>query len=87
MAAVRRFAGFVIDKSLLLVAGTLAALVWANVAPDSYGHAAHVLHFAVNDVAMVFFFARRERIVEATREGGPSHLRERRRSALARPPG
>jgi Na+:H+ antiporter, NhaA family len=68
----RRFAGFVIDKSLLLIAGTLAALVWANVAPDSYGHAAHVLHFAVNDVAMVFFFAlAAKEIVEATREGGP----------------
>jgi Na+:H+ antiporter, NhaA family len=72
MTAVRRFAGFVIDTSVLLVAGTLAAIVWANVAPDSYGHAAHVLHFAVNDVAMVFFFAlAAKEIVEATREGGP----------------
>jgi NhaA family Na+:H+ antiporter len=71
-AAMRRAAAFVVDKSLLLVAGTLAALAWANVAPVSYAHAAHALNFAVNDVAMVFFFAlAAKEIVEATREGGP----------------
>jgi Na+:H+ antiporter, NhaA family len=67
-----RAAAFVVDRSLLLVAGTLAALVWANAAPASYAHAAHTIHFAVNDVAMVFFFAlAAKEIVEATRTGGP----------------
>src|SRR5262245_12774488 len=72
MNAVRRCAAYVIDRSLLLVAGTVVALIWANVAPASYEHAAHALHFAVNDIAMVFFFAlAAKEIVEATREGGP----------------
>jgi len=72
MGAWRRFVVFVIDTSLLLVAGTVTALVWANAAPASYARAAHALHFAVNDVAMVFFFAlAAKEIVEATREGGP----------------
>ena len=67
-----RFAAFVIDRSLLLVAGTLLALIWANAAPASYAGLTHLLHFAVNDVAMVFFFAlAAKEIVEATCEGGP----------------
>lgn len=67
-----RLRAFVIDNSLLLVAGTAAALLWANLAHESYGRFAHVLHFAVNDVGMVFFFAlATKEIVEATRPGGP----------------
>src|SRR3954469_11197160 len=63
---------FVIDNSLLLIAGTLAALVWANTALASYEHFAHALHFAVNDIGMVFFFAlAAKEIVEATLPGGP----------------
>ena len=53
----RRLFKFIIDNSLLLIAGTLAALIWANVAPDGYHHFAESLHFAVNDIGMVFFFA------------------------------
>jgi NhaA family Na+:H+ antiporter len=63
---------FVIDNSLLLIAGTVAALVWANTAPESYEHLSHALHFAVNDIGMVFFFAlATKEIVEATLPGGP----------------
>lgn len=62
---------FVIDNSLLLIAGTVIGLTWANVAPGSYEHAAHRLHFAVNDVGMVFFFAlATKEIIEATLPGG-----------------
>lgn len=62
---------FVIDNSLLLIAGTVIGLTWANVAPGSYEHAAHPLHFAVNDVGMVFFFAlATKEIIEATLPGG-----------------
>ena len=72
MPTLGRAAAFVVDRSLLLVAGTLAALVWANAAPASYAHATHLIHFAVNDMAMVFFFAMAAKeIVEATRTGGP----------------
>jgi NhaA family Na+:H+ antiporter len=65
------FWALVIDNSLLLVAGTVAALVWANVDHHSYEQVAHALHFAVNDVGMVFFFAlAAKEIIEATLPGG-----------------
>ena len=66
----RRF----IDNSGLLIAGAVAALLWANVAHDSYERFAHALHFLVNDVAMVFFFAlATKEVVEATAPGGALH--------------
>ena len=59
------------DNSLLLVAGTLTALVWANLDAESYSHVAHPLHFWVNDVGMVFFFAlAAKEVFEATLPGG-----------------
>jgi NhaA family Na+:H+ antiporter len=62
---------FIIDNSLLLVAGTVAALVWANLHHGSYDRLAHALHFAVNDIGMVFFFAMATKeIMEATLPGG-----------------
>jgi hypothetical protein len=51
---------FVLDNSLLLIAGTVAAVVWANLDLTTYERIAHPLHFWVNDVGMVFFFARRQ---------------------------
>lgn len=79
--AFRRFGRYVIERSLLLIAGAAAALVWANVAPASYGAAADLLRFAVNDVAMVFFFAlAAKEIAEATRPGGA--LASRREAAV-----
>jgi NhaA family Na+:H+ antiporter len=67
----QRIAAVVIERSLLLVAGTLAALAWANAAPASYAAFAHGAHFVVNDIAMVFFFAlATKEIVEATHPGG-----------------
>jgi NhaA family Na+:H+ antiporter len=60
-----------IDNSLLLIAGAVTALVWANVSPASYESFTHALHFAVNDIGMVFFFAlATKEIVEATLPGG-----------------
>jgi Na+:H+ antiporter, NhaA family len=62
---------FVIDNSLLLIAGTVAALLWANLDHDSYEAVTHPLHFVVNDIGMVFFFAlATKEIVEATLPGG-----------------
>ena len=62
---------FVIDNYLLLVIGTTAALIWANVDHDSYEHVAHALHFPVNDIGMMFFFAlATKEIFEATLPGG-----------------
>ncbi|MDQ3488449.1 MAG: Na+/H+ antiporter NhaA [Acidobacteriota bacterium] len=78
MSAPSRTAGpawwaFTIDNSLLLVFGTLAALIWANVDLHSYEAFAHgPLHFVVNDIGMVFFFAlAAKEIVESTLPGGP----------------
>jgi NhaA family Na+:H+ antiporter len=55
--------------------------VWANTAPGSYESLSHALHFVVNDVAMVFFFAlATKEVVEATAPGGA--LQSPRRAAL-----
>jgi NhaA family Na+:H+ antiporter len=63
---------FVLENSLLLLAGTAAAVVWANVDWGSYDALAHPLHFWVNDVGMVFFFAlAAKEVFEATLPGGP----------------
>jgi NhaA family Na+:H+ antiporter len=67
---VRRF----LDNSGLLVAGTALAVLWANLAHASYARAAFSLQFAVNDVAMAFFFAlAAKEVVEATAPNGPLH--------------
>jgi len=67
----RRHAAYVIDRSLLLVAGAAIALLWANASPGSYDRIANAMRFAVNDVAMVFFFGlAMKEIVEATLPGG-----------------
>jgi NhaA family Na+:H+ antiporter len=63
---------FILDNSLLLLAGTAAAVVWANVDWRSYDAVAHPLHFWINDVGMVFFFAlAAKEVFEATLPGGP----------------
>src|SRR5688500_11772333 len=63
---------FVLDNSLLLLAGTIAAVIWANVDAASYDRVTHPLHFWANDVGMVFFFAlAAKEVFEATLPGGP----------------
>ncbi len=63
---------FILDNSLLLVGGAVIALVWANLNYPAYEHFAHSVHFAVNDVGMVFFFAlATKEVVEAMLPGGP----------------
>lgn len=72
---------FVLDNYLLLVIGTVAALLWANIDHASYERLAHALHFPVNEVGMVFFFAlATKEIVEATLPGGA--LSSRREAAV-----
>ncbi|MGB2713642.1 MAG: Na+/H+ antiporter NhaA [Vicinamibacterales bacterium] len=67
----RHWWSFVIDNSVLLIAGAVTALVWANVSLSTYESFAHAMHFAVNDIGMVFFFAlATKEIVEATLPGG-----------------
>jgi hypothetical protein len=62
---------FIFDNSLLLLAGTAAGVVWANLAVASYDGVAHPLHFWIDDVGMVFFFAlAAKEVFEATLPGG-----------------
>jgi len=51
------YINFLLENSLFLIIGTFAGLVWANVHFASYERVAHQLHFVINDVGMVFFFA------------------------------
>ena len=79
-----KITSFIFDNSLLLLAGTVAAVVWANVDLDSYDGIAHPLHFWVNDVGMVFFFAlAAKEVFEATLPGGPLASPRRALSPLA----
>jgi NhaA family Na+:H+ antiporter len=67
-----RLARFIFDNSLLLLAGTISAVVWANLDLTTYDRITHPLHFWVNDVGMVFFFAlAAKEVFEATLPGGP----------------
>jgi NhaA family Na+:H+ antiporter len=61
----------VLEHSLLLPAGAVLGLLWANTDPGSYAQLAHALEFAVNDIGMVFFFAlAMKEVFEATLPGG-----------------
>lgn len=55
---------FLQEFSIPLIAGVIIALIWANLSSESYHHFVHgelfgsfSLHFFVNDIFMVFFFA------------------------------
>lgn len=79
-----RIVRFVLDNSLLLLIGTAAAIVWANADASSYDTLTHPLHFWVNDVGMVFFFAlAAKEVFEATLPGGPLASPRRALSPLA----
>ena len=62
----------ILENSLLLPAGAIVGLLWANGALTSYARAARTLEFAVNDVGMAFFFGlAAKEVFEATLPGGP----------------
>ncbi len=66
------------EYSIPLIIGIVAALFWANISPTTYEHFIHfpifkdvTLHFLVEDVFMVFFFATAAvEIVESLLPGG-----------------
>ncbi len=66
------------EYSIPLIAGVVLAMVWANVSPESYHEFVHfsifgdiTVHFLVQDIFMVFFFATAAvEIVEALQPGG-----------------
>src|SRR6185295_18286979 len=69
---------FILDNSLLLITGAVAALIWANADPAGYISVSMSWRFLVNDIAMVFFFGlATKEVVEAMLPGGPlSSIRE-----------
>lgn len=79
-----RTARLIFDNSLLLLVGTAVAVIWANLDVATYDRVAHPLHFAVNDIGMVFFFAlATKEVFEATLPGGPLASPRRALSPLA----
>ena len=71
---VPRLSRFAVEHLALLPLGALIALVWVNTAPESYYPFTSAISFAVNDVAMVLFFAlMTKEVVEATAPGGVLH--------------
>jgi NhaA family Na+:H+ antiporter len=71
---VPRLSRFAVDHLLLLPLGAAIALVWVNTGAESYYRFTYAIAFAVNDVAMMFFFAlMTKEVVEATAAGGVLH--------------
>jgi NhaA family Na+:H+ antiporter len=82
--ALSKASRLIFDNSLLLLAGTVTAVLWANVDAASYDAIARPLHFWVNDIGMVFFFAlAAKEVLEATLPGGPLSSPRRALSPLA----
>jgi NhaA family Na+:H+ antiporter len=72
--AVPGLARFAVDHLLLLPVGAVVALFWANTYAESYFRFTYAIRFAVNDVAMAFFFGLiTKEVVEATAPGGVLH--------------
>ncbi len=68
-------------RALGIPIGAAGALLWSNLAAESYFRIAHALAFAVNDVGMALFFALlTQEVLEATMPGGSLHTW--RRAAL-----
>jgi NhaA family Na+:H+ antiporter len=69
-----RLSQFAVEHLLLLPLGALIALVWVNTAPEPYFAFTYAIAFAVNEFAMMFFFAlMAKEVVEATVPGGVLH--------------
>jgi len=69
-----RAVDFIAERYLLLPAGALLALIWANARPESYFRFSISSAFLVNEVLMAFFFALiAQEIVEAVLPGGALH--------------
>jgi NhaA family Na+:H+ antiporter len=65
---------FVFDRYLLLPAGALIALVWANSGAESYFRFAYAASFWVNEVGMALFLGLvMQEIMDATLPGGALH--------------
>jgi len=67
-------AHFIFDRYLLLPLGALIAMVWANVAAESYFTLSHRLSFLVNEIGMALFLGLvMQEVMDATLPGGALH--------------
>jgi Na+:H+ antiporter, NhaA family len=75
---------FAMDRFLLLPLGAVIALVWANVAGESYFPFAHALAFPVNEIGMALFLALiTQEVIEELMPGGALHTWRRWSLAVA----
>src|SRR4029078_2559585 len=71
---IMRSVRFIFDRYLLLPLGAVPAIVWANLAPESYFTTTWRLSFFVNEIGMAFFFALlAQEVTEALMPGGALH--------------
>jgi Na+:H+ antiporter, NhaA family len=74
LSTLRHFLRFAVEHYLVLPAGGLLAIVWANTAPNSYFETAQALAFWVNEVGMALVFAYfAQEAIEAAMPGGTLH--------------
>ena len=65
---------FLVDRYLLLPIGAVIALLWSNLAGESYFRVAHLLAFPVNEIGMALFFGLiAQELVDALLPGGALH--------------
>jgi NhaA family Na+:H+ antiporter len=65
---------FVLNSLFVLPLGCVVALAWATAFPEAYYRISHALDFAINDVAIAFFFGlMTKHVVEETLAGGSLH--------------
>jgi NhaA family Na+:H+ antiporter len=63
---------FFVENSMILILGTTAGVLWANIDLKSYSLISTKLHFLINDIGMVFFFGiAAKEVFEALLPGGP----------------
>jgi NhaA family Na+:H+ antiporter len=75
---------FAAEYLLALPVGASAAMVWVNLAPESYFRTVHAIAFGVNEVAMTLFFGWiAKEAVEAILPGGVLHSWRRAATPVA----